>query len=97
MISARTHVGSGEKVLAACDEELLGKTFKGNGMKIEVHRAFYEDIIVPDEEFILLMQSATIMNLVGEHVIDLAIQNGYVKEENVFTIGEVKHAQVVKN
>lgn len=97
MICARTHIGSGEKILAACDEEVLGKTFKGNGMKIEVFPSFYEDIKVPDEEFILLMRSATIMNLVGEHVIDLAIANGYVKEENVFTIGETKHAQVVKN
>jgi hypothetical protein len=42
------------------------------------------------------MKSASIMNLVGERAISLAIENGHVSEDCVLIIGDTKHAQVVK-
>lgn len=96
MICAKIHQGQGQLLLAACDEEIVGKTFRGNGLKIEVYPLFYKDLVVPEEEFLNLMSAATVMNLVGENVISIAIREGYVDEENVMVIGETKHAQVVK-
>mgnify|MGYP003301636622 CR=1 FL=1 len=95
MISCRIHRGSGETIIAACDEEVLGKTFRGNGLKIEIGD-FYNGELIPPETFIERMRSFTIMNLVGERTISLAIEQGYVDKDSVITIGEVKHAQVVK-
>ena len=42
------------------------------------------------------MESVTIMNLVGERAIALAIERGHVSEDCIMDIGGVKHAQVVK-
>ena len=94
---ARIHKHGDERILAACDEELLGKTFRGNGAKITVSEQFYRgetDPITP-EAFVERMKSVTIMNLVGDEVIRLAMEAGHVHEDNIIVIGGVKHAQVV--
>lgn len=96
MIYVRIHAGRDERILAACDEEVLGQTFLGDGTKITVSEGFYNGELVTEEAFIERMKSATIINLVGEKVVMLAMSNGYVSEDCVMTIGSVKHAQVVK-
>ena len=96
MICIRVHKGQDDTILAACDEDILGQTFRGDGMRITVSERFYRDETVSEETFIEFMEKVTIMNLVGERVIALAIEKGYVSEDNVLDIGGVKHAQVVK-
>lgn len=95
MICMKIHSGNGERILAACDEDVLGKTFRGDGMRITVNEGFYNGDLVKEEFFISHMKDATIMNLVGEKVIALAIKEGHVKESAVMDIGGVKHVQVV--
>ncbi len=97
MISTRTHLNGGKKILAACDEEILGKTFKGNGLCITVFESFYGGKIVTEDEFTDMMTYVSIMNLVGNKTVDLAIKAGYVDEKRVLVIGGIKHAQVVKS
>ena len=96
MIYTRVHKGRDDTVLAACDEDVLGKTFSGNGMKITVSERFYNEELVPEEIFVERMRAVTIMNLVGERTISLAIENGIVSEDDVIEIGGVRHVQVVK-
>ncbi len=96
MIYVRIHKGRGEIILAACDEEILGKTFRGDGMKISVSEEFYNGELIPEEAFVERMKSASIMNLVGERTISLAVENGHVDGDRVLIIGGTKHAQVVK-
>ena len=96
MIYMRIHKAADDIILAACDEEVLGKTFSGDGMKIHVSNGFYDGYLVTEEEFVDQLDGYTIMNLVGDRVIALAIENGHVSEDCIIEIGEVKHAQVVK-
>ena len=96
MIYVRLHTSRDGIILAACDEDTLGNTYRGDGMRITVSESFYNGELVPEEAFVERMRSAVIMNLVGERAIALAIENGYVDEDNVLIIGETKHAQVVK-
>jgi hypothetical protein len=96
MIYVRIHSNRDERILAACDEDVLGNTYRGNGIMITVNDEFYNGELVPEEAFVERMRSATIMNLVGERTISLAIENGFVDEDCVLVIGETKHAQVVK-
>ncbi len=70
-------------------------TFEGNGARLQVSEKFYKGEAISDEAFIERMKSVTIMNLVGEKVIALAISEGKVAPESVMDIGGVKHAQVV--
>jgi len=96
MIYVKIHKGLDDIVLAACDEDVLGKTYSGNDMKITVHESFYNGELIPEEIFVEHMKNVSIMNLVGERTISLAIENGHVSEDCILEIGGVKHAQVVK-
>lgn len=91
----RIHTHGNERILAACDEDIIGMTFEGGGTKIRVSESFYRGESISPEAFVERMKSVTIMNLVGEEVIALAIAEGKVSPDNVMEIGGVKHAQVV--
>jgi len=95
MICCRIHVHEKDRILAACDQEILGMTFRGNGAKIKVSEHFYGGEAVSEEVFIERTKSVTIMNLVGNRVVDTAIKAGLISDQNVMIIGEVKHAQMV--
>ena len=96
MIYIKIHKGQGDIILAACDEEVLGKTFRNEGARITVSENFYNGELIPEEAFIEHMKAVTIMNLVGERAIAIAIEQGHVDEESMMDIGGVKHVQVVK-
>ena len=97
MICVKMHKGSdGRTVLAACDETVLGGSYSEGKLRLRVHESFYREEVVSDLTFIMMMEDADIMNLVGESTVSLAIGEGYVNEGNVITIGGVMHAQVVK-
>lgn len=91
----RIHVHSDDVILAACDEDILGMTFRGNGMKITVNESFYKGESLGREAFVERMKSASVMNLVGNEVVGIALEEGYVSSANIVEIGDVKHAQVV--
>ncbi len=94
-IAMRMYKTRGEIVLAACDREILDKNFEEGELHIHVRREFYYDAFVSDTTFLNSLKVATIANLVGKRVVELAIRNGYVDEENVIWISGVPHAQVV--
>lgn len=91
----RIHTHGKERILAACDEDIIGMTFEGGGAKLTVSEPFYKGESVSPEAFVERMKSVTIMNLVGEEVVSLAISEGHVSPDCVIEIGGVKHAQVV--
>ncbi len=83
-------------VLAACDEELLGKTFSSGKLKLTVTKEFYFDgKLVSKEELERLMDAAEILNLVGDGVIQVAKGRG-MGIGAVLKIGNVPHVQILK-
>ena len=91
----RIHTHGNERILAACYEDVLGMTFEGDGARITVSEGFYRGESISEEAFVERMKSVTIMNLVGERAVALAISEGKVSPDSVIEIGGVKHAQVV--
>ncbi|MFA5452948.1 MAG: DUF424 family protein [Candidatus Methanomethylophilaceae archaeon] len=96
MFAIRIHSNHDTRLLAACDEELLGQTYRENSMRITVSDAFYNAEVVSEEVLIERMRSVAIMNLVGEKTVSVAIKEGYVSKDCVIVIDGVKHAQVVR-
>lgn len=92
----KVHKHPSEIILAICDEEILGKTFQGEKMKITVSEGFYGGDVVEEEFVRLNIGSFTILNIVGERIVNLAVELGIVAPENVVVIGETKHAQAVR-
>jgi hypothetical protein len=88
----------GEKVLAVCDKELLGAKLVDTSLNIVFHvnDRFYGGELVPVSYAIARAEEATILNLVGEKIVEAAVKAGLVHPEAVVRIAGVPHAQAVK-
>lgn len=93
--SLRIHRHPDEVILAVCDEGILGQTFRGDGIKIEVSEGFYGGDIVDEMEIVRALRNFTVINMVGNDIVALAIAEGIVHPDNVIEIGGVRHAQAV--
>ncbi len=83
-----------ETLVAACDADLLGKTFREGDLRLEVS-SFYEGDVVSEEQFVAHLRLATIGNFVGRETIGAAQRAGFVGEDGVLWIEGVPHAQMV--
>lgn len=83
-------------LLAICDCEILGKTFKEGKITFYVKEEFYRGAKVAVEEAIAMIANSTIVNMVGKNVVQKAIDEGYVHPEAVLNIEGIPHAQIVK-
>lgn len=93
---AKIHEAQGEVILAACDDELIGKEFGEKGLYLHVTERFYNGFKVEEDELGRLMDECTIANLVGEKVVGLAIKKRLVKPDRVLRIKGVPHAQFAR-
>ena len=83
-------------LLAACDADVLGKTFQDADIIFEVKEEFYKGFKTDIEEAVNLIEKSTIVNLVGSKIVKRAIERGYVHPEAVIEICGVLHAQIIK-
>ncbi len=92
----KIHKARGETVVAMCDCEVLGKTFKEGGLRITVNERFYRGYLVDVDECDPYLREASIGNFVGDVSVSKAIKLGLVDEKNVIRIEGVPHAQMVR-
>ena len=87
----------GEHVLlAACDEELLGKVLREGKIVFKIGEEFYKGPKMTVDEAVEMMDECTIVNMVGQNIVNKAIEDGRVHPEAVLNICGVPHAQIVK-
>lgn len=84
-----------ELIVAACDCEVHGKSFGAGKVVVEVNEEFYGTELYDKDAIIGLLKEATILNLVGERIVNLAIEIGLVEKENIIKLGDTLHAQMV--
>ncbi|ASJ03343.1 hypothetical protein A3L09_08770 [Thermococcus profundus] len=96
MIYVKVYRVQGEVVVAACDEELLGKTFREGELKLEVKERFYKGDLVEEDALEGLLSEATIANLTGERCVSKAVELGYVDEKRILRVEGVPHAQMAR-
>jgi|YelNatPaOPRAMG01_1025707.scaffolds.fasta_scaffold02451_25 hypothetical protein len=85
-----------EVVVAACDEDLLDKTFRCGELRLHVSSSFYGTECCSEEELIAALRACTTANLVGKKTIDIAVRAGFIRREGIINIGDVPHAQLYK-
>lgn len=68
-------------IIAACDKELLGKTLKFGEIEINVSERFYGGKLVNEEELMVLLEEADVLNLIGNKVIEVAERLGLIHPE----------------
>ena len=83
-------------LLSMCDTEILGRTLREGKIVFCVKEDFYKGTRVDVEEAVSMIESSTIVNMVGKNVVKEAIEKGFVHPEAVLQIEGIPHAQIVK-
>ena len=85
-----------DRIVAVCDEEILGKTLEGGKVPFKVSEGFYKGTLGEVDEAIAAMKQASICNLIGKKIVEAAIDCNMVHERAIIYFGDVPHAQIVK-
>lgn len=84
-----------EILVAVCDSELIGRTFREGELHLSVNEDFFKGHPADEDEVKKALKDATIANLVGEQSVACGIDSGIVDEHCVITIDGIPHAQMV--
>ncbi len=96
MISVKVYSQGREVLVAACDSDILGQTFRSKDLRIHVSEGFYKGDSGDEEMLVSRLQMCTIANLVGKKTLEIAIKHGFVDPKCVLDIGGVPHAQMAR-
>ena len=83
-------------LVTVCDPEVLGETFENGDVQFTVNEEFYGGERADVDAVRTLLARANVANLVGVAVVDLAIEAGYVEEDNVLDLDGTLHAQFMR-
>jgi hypothetical protein len=83
-------------LLAACDADLLGRVLREGKIVFEVREEFYKGPKMSVEEAIDLVEKSTVVNMIGNCIVQKAIEKGLIHPEAVLNISGILHAQIVK-
>ena len=88
--------GKSAKVVAVCDAELLGKTFRDELRVLDLKRfaSFYEGEKAEAARVEEELRSAHSINLVGSRAVAVAVAAGLIAKEDVVTVGGIPHVQI---
>lgn len=96
MICIKVYNQGRERLVAACDSDIVGKTFRSDKLVLQVSESFYRGDDVDEESLVNWLRLATVANLSGKRTIDIAVENGFVDRSCVLEIGGVPHAQMMR-
>jgi uncharacterized protein len=82
-----------QRLVAACDTELLGSSHKEGKFHLQVPASFYDGLRVGEEDLGAYLRSATVANLVGRRTVDVAVKLGLVDLAHVLVVQGIPHAQ----
>lgn len=83
-------------LVTVCDPDVLGETFEDGDVSLTVTEDFYGGESLDEDAVVDSLARASVANLVGRQVVELAIDEGYVDETNVLEIDSTLHAQFLR-
>ncbi len=91
-IFLKKHVQGKNIVVAAADEEIIGKEFRENNKKLSVSTSFYRGELLEIESAVEILKKARNINIVGQKIVGAAIEARIIHELAVLTIQGIPHA-----
>ncbi len=82
-------------LVSVCDGDLLGEEFENGNVSLTVSPEFYDGDEADEETVIASLARCTTANLVGTRAVNLAIEHGFIDEENVLDFDGTRHAQLL--
>ena len=83
-------------MLNICDAELIGKNISQNELTITISKSYYGDQIIKKNEAKKLLETSSIINMVGKNTISLSLELGIGSENGVKRISGVPFLIVFK-
>jgi hypothetical protein len=83
------------RLVSVCDADLVGETFADGEISLTVNPEFYDGDAADEQTVVENLAHCTTANIVGTHAVDLAVEHGFVEEENVLDIDGTRHAQLL--
>lgn len=83
-------------MLACCDNELLGKSFRERGVEIKVSESFYGNVEISKDEALRMLKEANSVNLLGNESVKLAIDEKIVSKSEVVKVAGLEHVVIIK-
>jgi hypothetical protein len=82
-------------LVSVCDAEDLGETYENGSVSLTVDPDFYDGEEASEQEVVDSLARCSTANLVGEEAVALAVEHGFVDEENVLELDGTRHAQLL--
>ncbi len=95
MYAVRNYQQGPQRLLAACDEDLLGNEYAEGRFRLQVAPGFYDGLRVEEETLEAYLRACTVANLVGPRTVAVALRLGLVEEAHVLHVEGVPHAQLL--
>ncbi len=93
--SYKLHRQGTDVLLAISDSAIVGKTFEDGEISVTISEDFYADSRCDDKKAIDLVKSSTIVNAIGNQIVNLLIREKFIDKTNILVISGVPHAQIV--
>jgi hypothetical protein len=88
----KIHIRDECETIACCDEELLNQVFFEGNLRIEISNRFFGGKLIRIEDAIDVLKHASFFNIVGEKIIERAIECKLLPREGVRFINGVPMA-----
>jgi hypothetical protein len=82
-------------LVAVCDADVIGETFENGEVSLSVEEDFYGGEEVEESAVVDSLARCSVANLVGTRAVGLAVEHGFVDEENVLELDGTRHAQLL--
>lgn len=96
MFVFKKHEIGNEKIIAIADKELIGKTFRFNNIEFQIKEEFYGNEEIGERETLELIKTGTIINAIGNNIVNLLIHHKIVSKEHVLHMDKIMHVQIIK-
>ena len=89
----REYTPGRERLIAICDQEILGQIFREGKLILNVSPKFYSGELVELSYAISRISHSTIANLVGNRIVNAAIKAELIHPDGIAKVEGVAHAQ----
>jgi uncharacterized protein len=91
MIQVKEHE---DGVVAIADSNLIGKEFEEENFCLKVTENFYKGEEKTRAEVVEIIRNSNNLNIVGEEAVKVALEEGFISQEDIKQIQGVPHVQI---
>ncbi len=94
----KIHESAGQRIVAACDAELIGRVLEAGGRVLDLdrYRGFYAGSRATAGEIAEALGSFTSANLVGRKTVKVALERGLASDDDVMYIKGIPYIQIYR-